>query len=386
MSVIQQEDITSEGRKALKVLLLLVMGGAFVVIVFALQSLQVSSFVSILGVGVMTAGASLLLGGLIGFLFGIPKTLQQDGSTDVNTKLGNVSNKGAIYRANTNLEQISDWLTKILVGVGLTQLTSLPEGFSVISENLSVGLGGFESSGILGVALIVYYLICGFLIGFLWTRLNLIGEFKKADSTLATTVLSEQIAVLDKMESQLDEKGKRQIQEIRLNTERKLASLPQDGTSSSSKKIRQFAKEYEQIRRTMSSGRERTFKMSTLMAQVRALAIQSNFEPQIILDFYHTGSLGNRVVALNILSVMKYPECFDIILDSIGGSKSAFEQYAALKAAENIIDNLNRDQKERLVEVVKDQRSRGPEKYITPDSDRWAISERILAVIVQPQD
>ncbi len=30
------------------------------------------------------------------------------------------------YRSNTNLEQISDWLTKILVGVGLTQQTFFP--------------------------------------------------------------------------------------------------------------------------------------------------------------------------------------------------------------------------------------------------------------------
>jgi len=30
------------------------------------------------------------------------------------------------YSGNTNLEQISDWLTKILVGVGLTQLREIP--------------------------------------------------------------------------------------------------------------------------------------------------------------------------------------------------------------------------------------------------------------------
>ncbi len=32
------------------------------------------------------------------------------------------------YGANTNLEQVSDWLTKLLLGAGLTQLILVPSG------------------------------------------------------------------------------------------------------------------------------------------------------------------------------------------------------------------------------------------------------------------
>ena len=58
--------------------------------------------------------ATFLIGGLIGFLFGIPK---------INTEYS--KNKEKEYLANTSLEEISDWLTKIIIGLGLTQLINI---------------------------------------------------------------------------------------------------------------------------------------------------------------------------------------------------------------------------------------------------------------------
>ena len=69
---------------------------------------------STLAVAALVAGGAFLAGGLLGFLFGIPRSLAvQEG----------VADQGG-YQPNTNLEQISDWLTKILVGVGLVQFTT----------------------------------------------------------------------------------------------------------------------------------------------------------------------------------------------------------------------------------------------------------------------
>ena len=56
--------------------------------------------------------SSFLIGGLVGFLFGIPRAVQ--GST--------APTGAAQYQANTNLEQVSDWLTKIIVGVSLVEI------------------------------------------------------------------------------------------------------------------------------------------------------------------------------------------------------------------------------------------------------------------------
>src|SRR5204862_8287798 len=71
-----------------------------------------------LAVAGLVAGGAWVTGGLIGFLFGIPRSLaDQD-------RRGDQSGPSARYQANTNLEQISDWLTKILVGVGLVKFTA----------------------------------------------------------------------------------------------------------------------------------------------------------------------------------------------------------------------------------------------------------------------
>src|ERR1700730_13401118 len=61
-------------------------------------------------IATLCSSACMALGWAVGFLFGVPRV----GSTPASTRI------------NTNLEQISDWLTKILVGVGLTQLHKLP--------------------------------------------------------------------------------------------------------------------------------------------------------------------------------------------------------------------------------------------------------------------
>ncbi len=57
---------------------------------------------------------------LFGFLFGIPKSVSESAAS------GNKVAAETQLAVNTNLEQISDWLTKIIVGVGLVELKVLP--------------------------------------------------------------------------------------------------------------------------------------------------------------------------------------------------------------------------------------------------------------------
>lgn len=144
------------------------------------------------------AGAALLTGGLLGFLFGIPRTLQQEtpeGSPQNPT--GKVS-----YRANTNLEDISDWLTKILVGVGLTQISSIPGTLQKYAEFTSSGLGNYPNSGVFAMGLGGYFLIGGFLFGYLITRLYLPGAFRRAD------INSERLTKIEGKVSELEERFK----------------------------------------------------------------------------------------------------------------------------------------------------------------------------------
>ena len=73
-----------------------------------------------LGSGLFLAGASTLVGSLAGFLFGVPVREREPGTDDTGS-----ANRSIGYRPNTNLEQISDWLTKIIVGIGLVQFPKI---------------------------------------------------------------------------------------------------------------------------------------------------------------------------------------------------------------------------------------------------------------------
>lgn len=134
----------------------------------------------------LLAGACLLSGGLVGFLFGIPRALQNDEEERDDSGRSR-------YRANTNLEQISDWLTKILVGVGLTQLGALPGWVAGIAERWRDPLGGSALAEVFVLVLLVYFLTCGFLFGYLWTRLFLLGALTRADLGAVLQTFRDQI-------------------------------------------------------------------------------------------------------------------------------------------------------------------------------------------------
>lgn len=168
-----------QSDKALRFLLFALISGLGGILLFSLQAWDPKIIVSILSVGIMVAGAALLLSVLLGFLFGIPRTLQQEqkGGGDASAE----NNKALEHQVNTNLVQISDWLTKMLVGVGLTQLAFVPGHLWTMSANLKEALGNFPSSQVFALAIIIFFSGVGFLYGYLWTRLVLAGAIREAD-------------------------------------------------------------------------------------------------------------------------------------------------------------------------------------------------------------
>jgi uncharacterized membrane-anchored protein YhcB (DUF1043 family) len=145
---------------------------------------------TVLGVAIMVAGAALMLGVMMGFLFGIPKA-RQEGAQNPSAPAGPAPGAAGAreerderrYQANTNLEQISDWLTKILVGVGLTQIGSLPQKIEDTAGYVARGMGGTAADEIFAGGVILYYTIAGFFFGYLWARLFLPRAFRQADLT-----------------------------------------------------------------------------------------------------------------------------------------------------------------------------------------------------------
>lgn len=92
---------------------------------------------SYLGVGMATALAAFLSGCLIGFLFGIPKVVSS----------GQLRQQTDPYSPSSNLAEVSDWLTKLLLGAGLVQLTHLATPISHLIDFIAAGLTATTATG-----------------------------------------------------------------------------------------------------------------------------------------------------------------------------------------------------------------------------------------------
>ncbi|MER8183535.1 hypothetical protein [Kitasatospora sp. NPDC094015] len=145
-----------------------------------------------LGGGLMVAATFAVTGGLLGFLFGVPKLLTSGAAAH---PADPSATSTASYAPNTNLEQVSDWLTKILLGAGLTQIGTLPERLRELGRALAPVVGGGPGSAGFAAALGVYFTVVGFLSGWLLTRLLLARALSDADrQTLADSVNQTVIA------------------------------------------------------------------------------------------------------------------------------------------------------------------------------------------------
>ncbi len=127
--------------------------------------------------------ACVLLGGLTGFLFGIPR-FRSEGKTPQTSQTpstgaapgagGAQASTGRAVATNDQspIEQIADWLTKTIVGVALVNLKALPAQLHrwafVVSRSIDANGKTFNDWSAAG--LITYFTIFGFLSGYLITQ------------------------------------------------------------------------------------------------------------------------------------------------------------------------------------------------------------------------
>jgi hypothetical protein len=132
----------------------------------------------LVGVGAMVGAAAFTVGALTGFLFGIPRALQMGAEPSYDADGAPRSG----YQVNTNLEQISDWLTKILVGVGLTQLPAIADACGRLIAAVADGMG---TNPTLAGAVLIYFFGAGFLHSYYMARTALTTSFRLSDAELS---------------------------------------------------------------------------------------------------------------------------------------------------------------------------------------------------------
>jgi hypothetical protein len=153
--------------------------GCILILAYAYQFRRSGEFLSISAAGVTLAGAALLLGFLAGFIFCIPRAAKRPdaaASSTPGTASAPPKNRSS-FDDNSNLVDISDWLTKILVGAGLVELTKIPHALWALCAALAAGLRSCGSAACVAesqtfsLAILLFFFPAGFLIGYLWTRL-----------------------------------------------------------------------------------------------------------------------------------------------------------------------------------------------------------------------
>jgi hypothetical protein len=86
-------------------------------------------FALAISVSLVVFFAASALGCFLGFLFGIPRSLQRASSAanagDTNNAERRQAANSRPFVTNTSLEDVSDWLTKIIIGIGLVQFHAI---------------------------------------------------------------------------------------------------------------------------------------------------------------------------------------------------------------------------------------------------------------------
>jgi hypothetical protein len=223
-----QRSVTALALALASVVLFL---GGFVFIGFYVES-AASPHLGHLGVGFLTACAAFVVGCMIGLVVGIPRfvssgamrhdverkraaksavamlgaagqstaatILSPDAAAQVITEETGpdetAAGQDAVASASqlspsTNLAEISDWLTKLLLGAGLVELTRLGRPTANLIDAVARGLQGVPSTAkVQGTAVIVaggiliMYLVLGFLDGYIVTTLWYGNYLEKLDA------------------------------------------------------------------------------------------------------------------------------------------------------------------------------------------------------------
>ncbi len=180
----------NRGENLLELVLWILILGVITIFLYSLsftfleESSSVSKGIEICSINLSIAGASLAAGGLLGFLFGNPRSesISKENNNNVNQEGNETSSKfiSENYGDNDSLEQISEWLTKILLGAGLAQISSLSKLMSNFATYLQ-SIANSSTLGVFGVSVAIIYIVCGFIGSYLWARFTIRTELTRRD-------------------------------------------------------------------------------------------------------------------------------------------------------------------------------------------------------------
>ena len=258
--------------------------GAIAILVISLYFFN--NVLAIFGLSTVIALASLFSGGFLGFLFGIPKVLQgsQEGNKATEEKVA----------GNTNLEQISDWLTKIIVGVSLTQIGTIQKNFSNLAENIAKGFENYMNAAIVSgkavvsnsgfayvysCSLVIFFCICGFILSYIWARIYLLEQLHRLGKLLSNPEITERVLETEREVAKNKEDVEKKLRDIE-----KIVELKNKLTVAKLH-LSEFEKERARIQ---------TIESSDQREEVKQMLAKANPGPVTVLNDGQKGRWGGQ--------------------------------------------------------------------------------------------
>ena len=124
------------------------------------------------GVGVtafLLFTAAAAVGSAFGFLFGLPRARLTDQLATTGSAHPDSRTPSSHYLANSNLIKVSDWLTTIVIGLGLVNLGNAVPALRTLASALQAPLGGAPYAGAIGVSTLIGGCIGGFILVYVYT-------------------------------------------------------------------------------------------------------------------------------------------------------------------------------------------------------------------------
>jgi hypothetical protein len=132
----------------------------------------------------IVSGAGTFAGLIAGFIFGIPRVVS--GTVISEDPADQRATLSSPLRTNSNLEQVSDWLTTIVIGLTLINVKEIAHSLHTAGKLIAIAVSGKaeHSLSVLAPATGVYAFLVGFLCFYILTRTELAILFKRTEDTL----------------------------------------------------------------------------------------------------------------------------------------------------------------------------------------------------------
>ena len=182
-----REGSRDDAQVALAVAAIALVSGAGLIFTFAYgitarESAACGFFCHVSGGGlaVLAAAGAFSAGGVLGLLFGAPRW--GDAGAQPAQPAGAAAAAPSSVRPNTSLEKVADWLTTIIVGLGLVHLKDLEGRVTNMGVWLTnaITLQTKGVNGTPGVVLALSFGVAGFLLVYLWSLRFLPSEIEGA--------------------------------------------------------------------------------------------------------------------------------------------------------------------------------------------------------------